>query len=232
MNGDMLGPYRLGPGGEQEGIYTGDARVLAEAIPDESVDLVFTDPVYDRMEDYRWLAETAARVLKPGGNVVAFCANISSIAVANTLTAAGLSFCDWLIYREMARRRKRWDKRIIGLYELAPWFNKGAERNGGYVKNFAYVANGYIKAFEHHEWAKEPEGLHDWLKALSGEVTVDFFTGGGTVPAVCKMLGRRYLAFEIDPDTAERARQRVRNTQPAWPEMVEQLALLPQEGKA
>jgi len=43
---------------------------------------------------------------------------------------------------------------------------------------------------------------------------VDPFTGGGTVPAVCKMLGRQYLAFEIDPATADTARERVRNTQP------------------
>jgi len=28
------------------------------------------------------------------------------------------------------------------------------------------------------------------------------------------MLNRQYLAFEINPDTAERARERVRNTQP------------------
>ena len=28
------------------------------------------------------------------------------------------------------------------------------------------------------------------------------------------MLGRNYLAFEIDPDTAELARERVRITQP------------------
>ena len=37
-----LGPYELGPGGECEGIYTGDARILSEQIPDESVDLIFT----------------------------------------------------------------------------------------------------------------------------------------------------------------------------------------------
>lgn len=61
-----LGPYELGPNDTPEnGIYTGDARELAKAIPDESVDLIFTDPVYDRIEDYAWLAETAARVLKP-----------------------------------------------------------------------------------------------------------------------------------------------------------------------
>lgn len=46
-------------------IVCGDARDLAERIPDASVDLVFCDPVYDAIDDYRWLAETSARVLKP-----------------------------------------------------------------------------------------------------------------------------------------------------------------------
>lgn len=45
-------------------------------------------------------------------------------------------------------------------------------------------------------------------------VVLDPFTGGGTVPAVCKMLGRKYLAFEIMPEVAELARERVRNAQP------------------
>ena len=46
---DSLGPYLLGPNNTPEnGIYTGDAWELARAIPDESVDLIFTDPVYDQ----------------------------------------------------------------------------------------------------------------------------------------------------------------------------------------
>jgi DNA modification methylase len=48
-----LGPYKLGFNSDENvGIYTGDARELSRAIPDESVDLIFTDPVYDRIEDY------------------------------------------------------------------------------------------------------------------------------------------------------------------------------------
>jgi predicted methyltransferase len=68
-----LGPYLLGPNDENQGIYTGDARELARAIPDESVDLIFTDPVYQNLDDYRWLAETAARVLKPDSACLVFC---------------------------------------------------------------------------------------------------------------------------------------------------------------
>lgn len=197
-------------------IVTGDARELSPRIPDESVDLIFTDPVYDRIEDYAWLAETAARVLVPGGNLVSFCANKTSGEVRNTFVELGFDFCDWLIYREMARRRKRWDKNIIGLYEIACWVSKGTERIGGYVNNFSYVANGYTKPIEHHEWAKEVGGIIGWIDRLTmrDSIVVDFFAGGGSTAVACKTLGLDYIAFEIDAETAERAHERVANTQP------------------
>ena len=73
---DRLGPYLLGPNDENQGVYTGDARELAPAIPDGSVDLIFTDPVYQNIDDYRWLAETAARVLKSGKSCMALAGNM------------------------------------------------------------------------------------------------------------------------------------------------------------
>ena len=69
------------------------------------------------------------------------------------------------------------------------------------------TANGF-------KWNKNPEAVITWADAFEADIMLDFFTGEATVPAVCKMLGRRWLAFEIDPDTAERARERVRMTQP------------------
>lgn len=73
---EHLGPYLLGPNDTPEnGIYTGDARELAKAIPDESVDLIFTDPVYWQHNDYEWLAMLGARVLVEGGNLIAQAGN-------------------------------------------------------------------------------------------------------------------------------------------------------------
>jgi DNA modification methylase len=214
---DHLGPYLLGPNDTPEnGIYTGDARELAKAIPDESVDLIFTDPVYDRIEDYRWLAETGARVLKAGGNNVCFVSPDKQVEIANILSK-GLTWCDFLILRETARRRYNYGRKIVGLYEVAAWASKGKQRLGRYVNNFQFVSNGYIRTDSYHDWEKVTAGLYHWIDRLSGAVILDPFTGGGTVPAVCKMLQRRYLAFEIDPDTAELARERVRNTQPPLP---------------
>jgi hypothetical protein len=56
-------------------VIQGDSRELAKSIPDESVDLIFTDPVYENIDDYAWLAETAQRILKPNSACLAFCAN-------------------------------------------------------------------------------------------------------------------------------------------------------------
>jgi len=65
-------------------------------------------------------------------------------------------------------------------------------------------------------WSKPPEWVAYYIEALSNEksVILDPFVGGGTTSVVCKILGRNYIAFEIDSDTAELARERVRNTQP------------------
>src|SRR5262249_31481965 len=55
-------------------ILTGDFRQALSGIPDDSVALVLTDPPYDAdsVPLYGDLAEHAARVLKPGGSLVAY----------------------------------------------------------------------------------------------------------------------------------------------------------------
>jgi DNA modification methylase len=42
-----------------------------------------------------------------------------------------------------------------------------------------------------------------------GAIILDPFCGSGTCPAVCIEFGCHYLAFELDPQTAETARERL-----------------------
>jgi len=55
-------------------ILTGDAFELIRDIPPRSVDLIFTDPLYlsQGLHLYAWLAEQAARVLRPEGWLLFF----------------------------------------------------------------------------------------------------------------------------------------------------------------
>ena len=71
-------------------------------------------------------------------------------------------------------------------------------------------------------WGKSAQVLSRFASAFSrdGAVVYDPFAGSGTVPTVCKLTGRHFIASEIDPATAERARQRVAQTQPPLPGLV------------
>lgn len=201
-----LGPYTLNT------IYTGDARELSKAIPDESVDLIFTDPVYDRIDDYRWLAETSERILRCGGSVVAQVGTHFRYDAETAMRGSGLNPCPLLSEVLNGGLQQNWKHRSIIGWKPYIWMSRGKpdvhwpiDRWGGGKQSKTY-----------HGWGDDIGAFTEWIRRMSipGAIVFDPFTGGGTVPAVCKMLGRHYLAFEIDPDTAETARERVRNTQP------------------
>jgi hypothetical protein len=66
-----------------------------------------------------------------------------------------------------------------------------------------------------HKWGQSE---FDAIKYIGenthiNDIVFDPFCGGGTTPAVCKTLGIHFLSFEIDPKTAEDARQRLFTTQ-------------------
>lgn len=200
-------------------ITTGDARELARALPDSSVDLIFCDPVYERIEDYAWLAETAARVLRPGGSLLCF--QWTGFLQQTFAAMSALSF-EWMFSLYIPNRTK--DTRCkAGFNKWTPclWFSSGdakSPRTADIMQCNAFQAV-FGTGESNHPWSKSPEFIFHLMERFTrpGAIVFDPFTGGGTVPAVCKMLNRNYIAFEVDPATAERARQRVDATQAMHP---------------
>ena len=197
-------------------IVTGDARVLAERIPDESVDLIFTDPVYDRIDDYRWLAETAARVLRLNGSVLVW---TQTSLIQETLNAMSppLRYRWQIVHYKPGRVKNKFGAAGFCQWEPLLWFDLGNSKRLRWRDIFQTMPfqDFAPQTTVNHRWSKNPDAIAQPLSAFPmAEITVDFYAGSGTLPAVCKMLGRNYVAFEIEPDTAELARQRVVNTQP------------------
>lgn len=216
---DKLGPYEL------NSIITGDARELSKAIPDESVDLIFTDPPYPKeyIPLYGWLAKTATRILKPGGSLFALFGHYYALEVLDQVRAH-LDY-HWLacMYQPTITNSYRCFPKHVDVYwKPIMWFTKG-EYRGPFL---ADGINTTIPDKRFHQWGQQERWAFSFLERMPKEwAVVDPMCGGGTVPAVCKMLNRRYLAFEIDPETADLARERVANTQPPLPlVMPEQLA--------
>lgn len=201
-----LGPYELNT------IVTGDARELAKAIPDESVDLIFTDPVYQNTDDYRWLAETAARVLKQDRACLAWCSQLGQYKIKDVMSGQ-VDFVMPITYVVYGKSGRLMYYHTFTKATPLLWFQKGrALPNRWIIDSFVSMA----RPSGLHRWNKNTQVIEYYLTAFSDDdaLVFDPFTGGGTVPAVCKMVGRNYLAFEIDPDTARMAREQVANTQP------------------
>jgi DNA modification methylase len=207
-------------------IITGDARELARRIPNESVDLIFTDPVYWQIEDYAWLAETAARVLKPGASVIAYAGHMMQIEAAVAMYGKGLQAQPILTAWMSPPHFQIWKLKLLANYSFVLWFSHGTPKPSRWISG--ELGQSFQDKNFGHKWGKNFGSVSYYINTFiePGALVLDPFTGGGTVPAVCKMLGRNYIAFEIDADTAETARQRVAQTQVPWfVEQPEQLKL-------
>jgi DNA modification methylase len=214
-----LGPYLLGPNGTPEnGIYVGDARVLSEAIPDESVDFIFTDPVYQNYDDYLWLGKVASRVLCQGGDLLAFAAPYHLGNIIGELMKS-LTFRWVLIEKKMTRGTMIWSYRLFNHYIPIVWFTKGKPRKMKTRLDFMWARQ--LRSNISHDWNKGIGKVLRWLDrfSLPDDVVLDPFCGWGSVPIACKMSERSFLAFEINPCTAKEARNKVLDSQPPLPHL-------------
>jgi DNA modification methylase len=194
-------------------IVTGDARELAARLPDASVDLIFTDPVYDRIEDYRWLAETAARVLKPNGSVLVYFAMYHLQATINSM-APPLTLRWCMAEKKIGTSTPIWHYRLFSHWKPYLWLTRPEWRTDGrWFKDFVFSKPDASRV--NHKWSKNVPALLEVMAshARPGDIVLDPFAGGGSIPAVAKMLGLDWIGFEQDIHTAERARERVTLTQ-------------------
>lgn len=198
-------------------LHLGDSRLLAGSIPDHSVDLVYTDPVYSNIADYEFTAQQAARILKPGRPCLVWIATDRLPQVLEVMTPH-LNF-RWQLTTQ--KNGGLWHGPTgITILVHCLWFDSP----GGEYKPVLNIADWYRDgtnrasfpdSYSGHKWAKSIDSIARWLQAFSlpGALVVDFFTGSGTIPLACKMLGRHYWACEIDPAEHAKADRRLKGAQ-------------------
>ena len=192
------------------GIESGDFQVVAaKHIKKNTIDLILTDPPYEResVPLYGALAQLGKRVLKPGGWCLAYSGQISLPEVFAEMSqhlTYGWTFACVHAGGDVQIRNLHlhngW-KPIVGFYKppLRPWWTWFSD----------VVSGGREK--DKHEWQQaEPEAA-DLIQHLTGKkgMVCDPMCGSGTTLAAAKSLGRRWIGIEIDEDTADRARRRL-----------------------
>lgn len=193
-------------------IYTGDFMKLWNLVEDASVGLLVTDPPYDQasIPVYGELAELAFRKLKPGGLCAVLCGQLFFDRVFQQM-AKHLEYY-WLcgIHGGPGARSTRVIPRgMLNVLRLVLIFAKPPVKQNSRRFMLDLVPGERDK--QHHSWGQGLKQLQYLVEHLSepGELVVDPFVGGGTVPVACVATGRRYIGAELDPGVAAAARRRV-----------------------
>lgn len=187
------------------------ADITAEEIPDESIDAIITDPPYPKefVALFDDLGALAARVLKPGGSLIALVGQ-SYLPQYMELLSRHLDY-HWTIGVHMpgGQAVQLWTKEVNTFWKPALWFTKGP-RDGQWQSDFIRTdANNNDKA--HHHWGQSEQltlGLVE-RGSLRGDTVLDPFMGGGTTGVVCQGTGRKFIGVEVDEATARGSIKRI-----------------------
>ena len=200
----------------------GDFREKTKDIPDNSIDLIFTDPPYgiDSIPLYEDLAKVAARVLKPGGSLVTYVGQYTIPEILNKILSNGLKYRWPIIVEHTGHSTAYHGNKIFVRCKPLFWFTKGEKISElapccSYVGNYLYDL---IKSSPPdkilHEWQQSPVEAEYIISKLSPEkigVVLDPFTGSGTTGIAARKLGRSFIGIEIQKDRFEIARANILN---------------------
>ncbi len=196
-------------------LLQGDARELAKDIPDHSIDLIFTDPPYltEYLYLYDWLIGESNRLLKPSG-FVAFYVGCYHLANVISMVRERIDFFIECVIFGSGSGSIIWPRKTIAKHKSLLIF-----RPSGSVAmprcNMTSVFNGTGEDKRYHAWGQDEASARYYIDCLTKEwdTVFDPFVGGGTTPAMCKVLNRNCIGLELDPKTYDIARDRVDHQQ-------------------
>lgn len=196
---------------ENISISCGDFIDETRTIKDNSIDLVFTDPPYDKnsLDLYRGLAIVAMRVLKTGGSVVFYVGNAIIPQVIGYFLDAGLEY-HWMLAVKLQGSFAREHNRKISIkYKPLLWFRKGPKINT--VDYISDLVDSDKPEKVRHDWEQSVIEAEHVISRLTVEnqIVLDPMMGSGTTGLVSKKLKREFIGIEINTDTFEVARAKL-----------------------
>jgi 16S rRNA G966 N2-methylase RsmD len=178
-------------------IFHQDFRTLELA--DESVDFIFTDPPYPEqfLPLYGDLAAFAARVLKPGGLIIAYAGQHHLYSVMNLL-GSHLKYHWQCILRHTNCMARNHDRRVFSGYRPMLIFSKDGGKPLHHIRD---VFDGNREK-DLHPWQQGVGEAMYYIERMTkaGDLIVDCFGGSfTTAEAVLRIGDRKFVGCDIDP---------------------------------
>ncbi len=197
-------------------VRCGDFRDVLADIPDGSVDAVVCDPPYDfpGVPLYSDLSKFAARVLKPGRLLVAYCGKVDLPEQLGRL-GEHMEYV-WLGAVFLPGRHTEMRSRMVrGRWRPVAIFSAGKYRPRHWIIDaFTSEGNG-AKGPTDHRWQQSVGPFVRWVEQVTeaDELVVDPFCGSGTTGLACQATGRRFLGCDIDPASVSLTIERLRGVE-------------------
>jgi len=208
-------------------IDCGDAIAFLKKLPNESVDLLITDPSYESMEKHRSIGTTTRlqgqwfeifpnkkfaalfmevqRVLKKDAHFYMMCDQETMFLVKPIGENTGFKFWKSLV----------WNKKIMGMgyhyraqHEMIMFFEKGKRK----LQNLGIPDVLSVPRIRTNYPTEKPVGLLEILinqSSSPGQVVCDPFCGSGSCGEAALKLGREFIGNDKSKKAAKLSRQRL-----------------------
>jgi 16S rRNA G966 N2-methylase RsmD len=184
-------------------LVQGDFREKEIEIPDNSIDLIFTDPPYDEesLPLYRDLGIFANRVLKEGGSLITLAGHFALLRSGNLIAESGLKYIHTMAVIHDGGSSMLYPYHIRVKWKPILWYVKGTKPNTTNIIEDVIDSTPPDKAL--HEWAQSVVEAEHVIKGLTvgeNQIVCDPFMGAGTFGTAALKLNRKFIGIEIDPE--------------------------------
>jgi DNA modification methylase len=189
-------------------------KIDSLAIPENSIDLIFTDPQYgsDSLHLYKELSITADRVLKDGGSLVFYAGHIILNEIFKILDDNSSNLKSWwtIAVKHKGAKQRVHARSVFAEWKPLIWYTKGQKPTNILDTMFDHIESSPPDK-SLHEWAQsqeEPEHIIRYL-TVENQIVLDPMMGSGTTGIAALKLNRKFIGIEIDQERFDIGKNRI-----------------------
>ena len=190
-------------------LYCGDFTEKTLELSPESVQLILTDPPYGEAYLDLWdkLAETASRLLVPGGFLITYSGQFHLPIVLTKLSSRLQYF--WTLALHLKERNLVNSRNIYNKWKpLLVFYKPPLQLPVAYVED---TLNGLGREKEYHDWQQAEKEIEFLVEAFCPEqgIVLDPMAGTGTTLVAALKLKRKCIGIELETETFELMKRRL-----------------------
>jgi DNA modification methylase len=195
-------------------LYKGDCLEVMKEFPNESIDLVLTDPPYLKkfLYTYSYLADCCPNLMKDGASLLTIIGHYALHDIVKMFDGK-LKYRWMFCMNQEDGKHPRMAMGIEVMWKPVLWYVKRAYLNGrGFIRDMVKITKEDGVTKKYHKWQQSEQWAEFFISKLTKEddIVLDPYFGSGTVGFVCEKLNRKWIGIELEEKYCEITVQRLK----------------------